>query len=611
MFVSTVQTIPVGVTAACAVALAWREHGSIAAGSWLPYSIAIALVAATVLLAGVAARPSRTAAIGIAAFGALGLWAILSLLWAPSPSLARDEGLLTLTYALVLGLAVVTLWTEDRRLGALGAVVAVSGGMAVVASAVLVWGSDPLSHYYGSRLAFPISYVNASGSLFAVGFWPAILLAARRQGSVVVRAAALSAAAVSLGAALMTQSKGTVIGLVVATAFVLAVSPMRLRLVPPLALVVCLGALAFGRLTEPYRVTGAEAIRHAGAASLTLALVALLVGLPYALVDAHVTLPRRTTRQFGIGLLAALVVGVVLAAAAFVVKVGDPATWVAQKWRLAHHYSRAESRGSTHLLEVGSNRFDFWRVGLDEFGRHPLIGDGARGFGPAYLIYGRSDETPRRAHSLPVETLGEQGIVGFLLLAVALGAPLLVALRRALRKNAVAVAALGGVLVWLVQACVDWTWTFPADTIPAIVLLGVGAAASDGFGPVPRPSARWLAGISIAVALLVFAPPWLSSRYTERAITDRSPAELDRARFFDPLSTDPLLATVWVKPLPNAIPELERAARKEPRVANTRYTLGIAYLQAGRKAEGLGELQAALKLQPGSRLIRNTLARAR
>src|SRR4051794_763515 len=108
---TTVQVGPAAGVGGCAAALAWREHGAIVRGSWLPYSIVLALVAATVLLAGVAARPSRIAWVGIASLTGLGLWDALSALWAPSPALARDEGFLTITYALALGIAVVTLWT--------------------------------------------------------------------------------------------------------------------------------------------------------------------------------------------------------------------------------------------------------------------------------------------------------------------------------------------------------------------------------------------------------------------------------------------------------------------------------------------------------------------
>ena len=53
---------------------------------------------------------------------------------------------------------------------------------------------------------------------------------------------------------------------------------------------------------------------------------------------------------------------------------------------------------STHLLTLGSNRYDFWRVAIHQFREHPVGGIGARGFRVAYLGARRSPETPARAH---------------------------------------------------------------------------------------------------------------------------------------------------------------------------------------------------------------------
>jgi hypothetical protein len=609
--VSVIQLAPVAALVGCAAGLAWQAHGSIVAGSWLPYSIGIVLIAATVLLAGVAARPSRLLLAGLAGLLGLALWDALSLLWAPSPSLARDEALLVLTYVVALAVAAVTLWTDGRRLGAVGCVAALSGGSAVAAAAALLWGTDPVSDYYGGRLAFPISYVNATGALLAVGIWPALLVAARREAPTVGRALALGAATAAFAGTLMTQSKGAVLGLIVSTLFVLAFAPMRLRLVPPLALAAVLPIALFSRLTEPFRVDGPEAIRHAAAAALTLATIGLFVGLPYALVDAHVRVPRDTSRQAGRALAVLAVAAALAGVAAFLHAVPHPGSWAADKWRAAHHYAPAPASGSSHLADLGSNRFDFWRVARGELARHPLVGDGARGFGPAYLRDGRSAETPRRAHSLPMDVLAETGVVGFALLVLGLGAPLWIALRRSRRGDMLAVAAVGGCLVFLVQACVDWTWTFAPVTIPALVLLGVGAAVRDGTGAVPARPARALAGVAVALSVLVLAPPWLSTRYVNRGIADRSTSDLRLAHRLDPLSAEPLLAETWIVPIQQAVPQLEAAVRREPDVVATRQALGLAYLASGHRAAARVQLEAARRLYPRNRVLAELLRKTR
>ena len=113
-------------------------------------------------------------------------------------------------------------------------------------------------------------------------------------------------------------------------------------------------------------------------------------------------------------MLAAL--AVVAGAVAFVAAEHHPVAWTQARWASFKHFDPTAG-GTTHLSALGSNRYDFWRVALIEFERHPVDGCGARCFGPAYLVLGKSDETPARAHSLPLELLAEQGIVGFALLA--------------------------------------------------------------------------------------------------------------------------------------------------------------------------------------------------
>jgi len=64
---------------------------------------------------------------------------------------------------------------------------------------------------------------------------------------------------------------------------------------------------------------------------------------------------------------------------------------------------------------LGSNRYDFYRVALDEFAAHPLIGIGVDNFQEQYLAHGRSTETPRYPHSVELRTLTETGTLGGLI----------------------------------------------------------------------------------------------------------------------------------------------------------------------------------------------------
>jgi hypothetical protein len=606
--VDAAKCIPVGVALAAAVALVEVERGSLSAGSWLPYGILILLTAAVATAAGTLERAPRVALLGPVALAGLAVWAAISASWAPIPSLARDEGLLVALTAATLATAVTTLISPLSRIVAVAMLAAASGGLALLTGAQLALADDPLSKYIDGRLAVPISYANTNAAVFLLAFWPGVVLAARRGASVAVRSLALGAAAGGVGAAMLAQSKGGVLGLIASCVVVFAVSPARVRLFVPAAIALLGTAAAFPVLTEPYRTSGAGPIRHAGLAVLVLAVVAAAVGAAYARFDNRREIGEERRRLAGRVLAALLVASIVGGAAAFLVTVDSPSGFFEKRWTTFKHLPEDET-GSTHLLSLGSNRYDFWRVSIGELRRHPLEGVGARGFGPDYLIHGRSPETPARAHSVVFEVLGELGIVGFVFLVVGWGAPLLLSVRAARRRRGPAVAALGAGTAALVQASVDWTFTFPAVTIASAVALGIGAASSRTT-PLSSRSTRVLTLAPVAIAVLAFAPPWLSTRFTDRALATGALSQLQTARRLDPLSTAPLLAEAQIRPIADAIPALQRAVEREPRAVANRYLLGFAYLSIGQKGLARTELREALRLKPGDPLVQSALRRA-
>src|SRR6266487_5688266 len=185
---TAIRVLPTAVLAASAWALTWVETGSIHAADWLPYAFVAGLLAAVVLFAGAAPRPRGSELLALGALLALAGWEALSLTWSAVPSLARDEALLTLFYAIALLVPLATLRTAADRLYALACVAAVSGLLAVGAGIVLRFGSDQPDHFYSGRLSFPISYPNAQAAVFLIGFWPALVLAAQRGRGLLVRA---------------------------------------------------------------------------------------------------------------------------------------------------------------------------------------------------------------------------------------------------------------------------------------------------------------------------------------------------------------------------------------------------------------------------------------
>ena len=102
------------------------------------------------------------------------------------------------------------------------------------------------------------------------------------------------------------------------------------------------------------------------------------------------------------------------------------------------------------------------------------------------------------------------------------------------------------------------------------------------------------------LAVLAFAPPWLSARYTEQALrsSSDSSAALRRARRLDPLSIDPLVAEATLASSPGDIAPLRRAVDKEPRRSDLHLLLARAYKKAGREDDARRELLAARRLDP-------------
>jgi O-Antigen ligase/Tetratricopeptide repeat len=623
--------VPVTALAVGVLGLAWRERGSVLAEDWLAYALGAGLLLGTVLASGNALRPARAALAGLTALVGLALWTALSASWSPVPALARDEALLILFYALALSVPLLSLRSKGERLGAIVIVVAVSVSVVVATAVRLIIADDASEHYWATRLGSPIRYPGAEAALFLVSFWPAAAVTATRHLNLALRTLAFGGAVTLLAGALMTQSRAAAISFAVSTVIVFAVTPARLRLLVPVALAAALVGAAYNPLTEPFQKQGAvldEAIRDAGRWALGLSLAGAAVGLLYALLDRRLAVPPRLARAAGVATLAAAMLGAVVGLGGFLVEVERPGDYIQDRWEAFKRQPDYET-GSSHLVTLGSNRYDFWRVALDEFRDHPVRGAGGRAFGPAYLRDGDTEEAPQRAHSLAFDLLGETGLVGLGLLAAALLPFARVIVRRA-RSDLLALGVLGGMACWLVQASGDWTWTFPAAGVPFFLFLGAGAAGGEAAEPSPasgssggqlRPDQRTVTraalptGLALAVAaLLAFAPPWLSTRYTARAL-EQPPAEaadeLRWARRLDPLSVDPLVAEAELAPsAEQAIPPLEEAAEREPDSVASRYLLGLAYLDAGRRAEARQELREALRLSPRSRAVRRALRRA-
>lgn len=593
------RVLPTALLAAAAWGLAWLATGSTSGPDWLPYAFLGALLLAVVLVSG-ASRPTRRELVALGALVALSGWEALSITWSAVPPLARDEAFLTLFYAIALLVPLLTLRTAADRLLATTCVAAVAGLLALGAGFVLWLGSNQIDHFYSGRLSFPISYPNAEAAVFLIGFWPAVVFAAQRERSPVARMLVVGAATAIASGWLTAQSKGGIVAIAVSAALVFGLSPLRLRLLPPALIAAGLTFAAYRPLTAPFRSGTVDDIERAGAAILVLAVLGAVIGLVYALVDRRLELGPRQVRVAGMSALALLgatavvVVGVFFASAYH-------AGWLGDEWR-AFKNAPTSSEASSHLLQLGSYRYDIWRVALRETAHHPLAGIGSRGFGPAYLELRHSPDTPARAHSVELDALSELGLVGFALLGCALVLPLVPVVSRTRARDPAATAAFGGAAYWLAHASVDWIWTVPACGLPFFLLLGAGG--SGGERPALARRAAVPAAVATAlVALVLFVPPWLSARLSTRG-------QVHWAKRFDPLSVTPYVTEAGRARSPEgAVTALEEAVRKEPRVVELRYDLGLAYITAKQWRKARAALLEAKRLDPREPRIADALER--
>lgn len=594
---------------------AWDRGGSIAALDWLPASLLLAALLGTVLVSGSAVAPSRAALLSLGGLLGLAAWNGLSLLWTPLPSLARDEVLLVVTYAIAFALPVLSLRAHRERLAAGAAVGATAAGIGLLAAAELWRGADAATHFAIGRLEFPITYANAQAAVLLIGLWPCLAVAATRTAPALVRATFTGAAASLLAGWLATQSKGGGIGLAVSALLVFTLSRQRLRLAVPTLLAAACAVAAARPLTEPYRAEDAalqSASESVGRTLLFVAVAAGALGLAYALLDRRLELSARARRIAGAAAGAAVIAAVATVLVVLLTAFGRPDRALADAWDSFSTFHRAGS-AETHLASLGgSNRYDFWRVSLEGAREAPLQGIGARGFQAEYLQRGRSSETPARAHSLPLDVLLELGAVGLLLLLLAL-VPALWAAAWWLRRGQLwATGALGACSGWIAHALADWTWTFPAAGIPFFLLLGVGASAGPGR-TLTRRAARAGAVATIATTLVLLAPAWLSARLVDRALKEpaRAAADLRLARRLDPVTTRPLIAQAQrASDREEAVRVLRQAAEQEPDSVAVRYLLGLTLLDAGRADDARAELAAALRLAPRELLVQQALLRA-
>ena len=474
-------------------------------GGYFPAAYTSAGAIAFIALAVLVVRPARQrlsthALIAIGALAAYACWIGLSRTWSVVPDVPLLDMKRAMLYLALFGLGLLAADSgRNARVlvwGVLGVVVAICGaGLLSRLQPDLVRSATDTSVAVFYRLDHPLGYWNAFGALASLGAVLAVGLASDVRGNAILRSAAAGAALLLVVAMYLSLSRGAWLALIVGTVVLAAISPRRGALLLTLVIVGATAALAILRLRgypavvlDPKAGSG-QATQGGAFTRELIGLVLLAVGAQAALalirapalLDSHVATLRR------IALVSGVVIVVLTAGAGYAVNgseaeggvtvaVQDTADWLDRQWQdfLNPTANASEGTGAARLITAKGARSDLYRIAIDGFEARPLTGGGAGSFEVRYARERGVDVKSRDAHSLPLETLGELGAVGMLLLFGFVGAVAVAASRSIAGKGAIrrpeAAAVTAAVAVWLAHACVDWDWEMPVLTGTAIVL---------------------------------------------------------------------------------------------------------------------------------------------
>ncbi|MDO9407864.1 O-antigen ligase family protein [Patulibacter sp.] len=506
-------------TALGLVVLSARSGGGYFPVEYLSIGVAALVAGAVLLLVTEATRGTASARCAVAVGGLLAYagWIGLSGGWSPAPDVAAAGFQRNLAYAAVLILGVLT---AGRGRGATGLVLTVwvaLAGISVAGAASRLLPALELAPLRDSvladgRLSWPLTYWNAQGLAAAMAVPLALGIAADRRAHVALRATAAGTVPLVATALALSLSRGSVLALAVGLAVFVLCSARPLRSVAVVAATTLPTAVAVALcIAEPAAVEPlgrALDLRTVGprlfGAAVALGVVAAALAVVGLRAARTVEDTRRRRRLAGAGPGSAAVAGVIvvavavlaLAAARYDDRIAEGTVGV-RSFVDARSSEFTAARPNTalgveRLGTVRGSRADAYRVAIDEFQSAPILGAGTGTYPQLWLRERRGPETIRNAHSLPLETAGETGLVGLALLLAFFGTVVrgVVVVRR--RPGAVprarAAGAAGALAAFAASCCIDWTWQMGTLTAAAMLLAAtfLRSERRTAETPVPR-----------------------------------------------------------------------------------------------------------------------------
>ena len=587
--------------------------------------------------------PWAAVVVGVA-FVFLALLTALSLLWADSDERAFNEFNRVVLY---LGVVVAALVVGSRanasrwRDGLAGGIVAT--GLLSLSSRLFV-GSFPepqmaeLLMEGHTRLSYPLNYWNALAILIAVGC-PLLLGSAVASERALTQAIALAPFPALAATVYLTASRTGTITVLLGLVVFVALTSRRWIAAGGLALAALGSAAAVYVLFERNELVNGpldsqSAASQGRSAAVLITITCITTGILYAAGRRFAQrLPSPRAR------VGWAITGIVVALALAGIAAAQPVERVREFKELPiQTNAQAEDRIRDHLTSTsGNGRWQWWGSALDQFRANPVLGNGAGSYEAWWAEHGTIPSFVRDAHSLYLETMGELGLVGLVLLVTAFGTGIVTGARRLRRgdpEHRLTVAAfLAAFVAYAVAAGVDWMWELAAVTGVGMLCLGliVGAATAPGHPDMRSGEARADgAGLrsSAAVAMVALAPfliaaqaiPLLSTvkiRDSQRAFArgdiENALADAFSARKLQPWAATPHLQVALVEEATNDLPAARQAIVEAIERDPTDWRLWLVRVRleakAGAIAEARRSLARASALNPRSPLFADRGAR--
>ena len=401
----------------------------------------------------------------------------------------------------------------------------------------------------GYRLSEPIGYWNAFGIFAALGALLALGFVARARG-LGGRALAAASLVLLLPTLYFTYSRGAWIALAIGLAAAIALDPQRLQLITATLAVAPSPALAVWVASQSSGLTSIEApVATATRDGHRLAFVLVLLALGAAgSAAAFGFLARRVDipRPARIAYAAALVVIVVAGLTTVFVRYGSPPTLAHRAYdSFTAPAPKIAGDLNARLFNLSSRgRYQQWRNAWEMYRERPWLGHGAGSYEQYWYLHRPVPGKVKDAHSLYLESLAELGPVGLSLLVLALGVPLVAAVKA--RRRALVPAALGAYVAYLVTPVSTGTGRCPPSRSPPCA--AERRSSSPRAQGVSAPSVRARAGLLVAtLALGAFAFVELIGNSALSASADalagsdwsKAEAEARKAARWAPWSSDP------------------------------------------------------------------------